>query len=385
MTVETQASDPAIGPKSHLLGPASPDKMGPEIRGAMHTVRPGIFVGASLLLAACLLAFAPQAGGAVKTDIIVLTNGDRITGEIRGLSNGILTYKTDDMGTLSVEWERIIRISSAWPFILEDLRGRRYTGALHETPKDGEVMVLAESGPVTLRLGDIVGIVRFGKRLGQRFQGNLDLGFSLQKAQKYTQLNVAANITYLSQKWELKTDFSSYFTSQEDVQDIKKNFLNFNVMRLLKKRWTAAGFWQFEQNTELNLSLRVLAGAGFGRYFLRTNRNVLSAVAAVDVTRENYMDETESKTNMEGVLGADFNAFRYWFPNMSVSSSFYAYPSLTEKGRIRLSFKTTIRYEVFRRFFVSLGFSDSYDSQPGGETTTKNDYSLTFGISWSLT
>ena len=148
---------------------------------------------------------------------------------------------------------------------------------------------------------------------------------------------------------------------------------------------TAASFAKLEQNTELNLDLRVLAGAGIGRYFLRTNRNVLSAMAALDVTRENYIDATESKTNMEAVLGANFDAFRYWFPNMSLTSSLFAYPSLTEKGRVRISFQMNIRYEVFRRFYVSLGFTDSYDSKPGGETTTKNDYSLTFGISWSLT
>ncbi len=124
MPVEPPTSDPAIGPKSHLLGPGSADKVSPEMRGAMHTERSGVFAGASLLLVACLLAFVTRASAAVKTDIIVLTNGDRVTGEIRSLSDGLLTYKTDDMGTLSVEWERIKRISSEWPFILEDLAGR---------------------------------------------------------------------------------------------------------------------------------------------------------------------------------------------------------------------------------------------------------------------
>lgn len=337
-----------------------------------------------LLLVGCLLT-SVTAFAADKTDIIVLANSDRVTGEIRNLKDGLLTYKTDDMGTLSVEWERIKRISSQWPFILEDKNGVRYTGALRETPEDGEVTVLTESGPVTLKLVEIVSMARFGKRLSQRFQGYLDFGLSLQKAQKYTQLNLASNISYLSQRWSVQADANSYFTSQENVQDIKKILLAFNAMRLFKKRWTAAGFFQFEQNTELNLVGRLLAGAGVGRYFLRTNRNVLSAVAAVDVTRENYYDATESKTNMEAVLGASFNAFRYWFPNMSVSSSLFAYPSLTDKGRVRAHFQANIRYEVFRRFYVSLGFIDSYDSKPGGETTTKNDYSLTFGISWSLT
>jgi hypothetical protein len=338
-----------------------------------------------LFLAAALFARVPQAAGAEKTDIIVLANGDRVTGEIRSLTDGLLTYKTDDMGTLSVEWERIQRISSQWPFILEDVRGVRYSGALRETPNDGEVMVLTGSGPVTLKLADVVGIARFGKSLAQRFQGYLDFGFSLQKAQKYTQLNLAANLSYLSKRWGGRADASSYFTSQEGVEDITKNLFSLNALGLIKKRWAAAAFTQFEQNTELNLAGRLLLGAGIGRYFKRTNRQVIDGIAAIDVTRENYFDDTESETNMEGVLGVNFQAFRYVFPNMDISTSLHAYPSLTEKGRVRVNFQANIRYELFRRFYVSLGFHDSYDSKPGGETTAKNDYSLTFGISWSLT
>jgi len=339
----------------------------------------------ALLLAALLTGFGPQAIGAEKTDIIVLTNGDRVTGEIQNLSNGLLTYKTDDMGILSVEWERIKRISSQWPFILEDSRGRRYTGALHETPEDGQVLVLMESGPVTLNLVDIVGIARFGKSLIQRFQGYLDAGFSLQKAQHYTQLNLAGNLTYLSKKWDIRTAASSYLTNQEEVESITKHLISLSPKRIFKERWTAGAFFQFEQNTELNLASRLLVGAGLGRYFKRTNRQVISWVTAIDITRENYFDETASETNLEAVLGVDFQAFRYVFPNMSISSSLYTYPNLTTKGRVRVNYQANIRYEVFRRFYISLGFIDSYDSKPGGETTTKNDYSLTFGISWSLT
>ena len=270
-----------------------------------------------------------------------------------------------------------------WPFILEDRRGRRDAARSIESPgRRGRGPPGIEQ--VALELVDIIDIGRSGgaSRSASRLPGP---GSPCKGPRSTRRLDLAADLGYYSHSGRLRSDASSYFTSQENVQDIKKNNLSFDVMRLYKKRWTAAGFAKLEQNTELNLDLRVLAGAGIGRYFLRTNRNVLSAMAALDVTRENYIDGTESKTNMEAVLGANFDAFRYWFPNMSLTSSLYAYPSLTEKGRVRVGFQMNIRYEVFRRFYVSLGFMDSYDSKPGGETTTKNDYSLTFGISWSLT
>jgi hypothetical protein len=336
------------------------------------------------LLLTLFFVVGQPAAGADKTDVVVLKNGDRITGEIRGLQNGLLTYKTDDIGILSVEWERVVRISSVWLFILEDTRGRRYTGALQEAPEPGRVVVRAGEGPVTLELADIVGIARFGTNLFQRFQGYLDLGFSLQKAQKERTLNLAAQIDYISTKWDIRTDATSYLSSQENVPNTTKNLLTLDLKRVFENRWNAAAIAQLEQNTELNLRLRLLGGLGLGRYFIRTNRHVLDGIAGVDVTRENYYDETASKTGAEGVFGLSYRTFRYVFPNMDISASAYAYPSLTTKGRVRLKFQTNVRYELFRRFYVSLGFVDNYDSKPGGETTTKNDYGLTFGISWSL-
>ena len=42
---------------------------------------------------------------APKTDVVILVNGDRITGEVKALEKGILSYSTDSIGTISIEWE----------------------------------------------------------------------------------------------------------------------------------------------------------------------------------------------------------------------------------------------------------------------------------------
>lgn len=350
---------------------------GPRAAGAGRTA-------SGVLLLALLFALGLPAAGANKTDIVVLKNGDRITGEIRSLKNGLLTYKTDDIGTLSVEWERVVRISSTWLFIIEDTRGRRYTGALQEAPEPGKVVVRTGEGPVTLDLVNIVGIGRFGERLIQRFQGTLDLGFSLQKANQNTMLNLGANLNYVTTKWDIRAELSSYYAKQESVPSTTKILLGLTTMRVFANRWTASALAQVERNTELNLDARLLGGVGVGRYFIRTNRHVLNGIVAVDVTQENYIDETPPTTGMEAVIGVNYQTFRYVFPNLDISASAYAYPSLTTKGRVRATFQANIRYELFLRFYVSIAFVDNYDSKPGGETTSKNDYGLTFGISWSL-
>ena len=59
----------------------------------------------SLALSANLLAMPAVAA---KTDVIVLINGDHITGEVKDLSYGQLKFKTDHMGTIYIEWDKIV-------------------------------------------------------------------------------------------------------------------------------------------------------------------------------------------------------------------------------------------------------------------------------------
>ena len=61
---------------------------------------------------------------AQKTDVIVLINGDRITGEIKSYSAGRLVVDTDGAGDVSIKWNKIASITSDKEFEIET-HGRR--------------------------------------------------------------------------------------------------------------------------------------------------------------------------------------------------------------------------------------------------------------------
>ena len=58
-----------------------------------------------------LLCLAPAAHAA-RTDVVGLLNGDDVTGEIKSLEFGELRYGTDSMGTVSIEWEEVVALST---------------------------------------------------------------------------------------------------------------------------------------------------------------------------------------------------------------------------------------------------------------------------------
>src|SRR5262245_64645651 len=94
---------------------------------------------ASLALAVALAAQAPAL--AAKTDLVVLRNGDRITGEVKGLARGKLDYSTDDAGRLSIEWDKVARVVSPNQFQFELGSGVRYSGRLGSANRDGFIAV----------------------------------------------------------------------------------------------------------------------------------------------------------------------------------------------------------------------------------------------------
>src|SRR5215471_3919796 len=90
----------------------------------------------AIILSAVLLAAAPL-GARQKTDVIVMSNGDRITGEIKGLDAGVLKVDLDYVdGTISVQWLKVAHVESKQLFIVHSQDGSLYTGTLSTVPGD---------------------------------------------------------------------------------------------------------------------------------------------------------------------------------------------------------------------------------------------------------
>src|SRR5271157_2897211 len=80
---------------------------------------------ALLLVAAPLLARD-------STDVIVMKNGDHLTGEVKGLDAGVLYVSmTYILGTSSLDWTKVARLESKQLFIVKTQDGSVYKGTLN--------------------------------------------------------------------------------------------------------------------------------------------------------------------------------------------------------------------------------------------------------------
>lgn len=330
---------------------------------------------------------------AQKTDIVILVNGDHITGEIKGLSQGRLDYSTDDAGRLKIEWDKILRLTSNTFYEVEMSSGMRYFGTLGSSGVDGELVVeLATSN--TLPMGRVVHIVPVRGRFVDRLKAFLDVGFSLAKANSNLTINVDGEVAYRGPKWGSSLRANSYVQSQSDAEGTSRGKVELTGTRYLAMRWNGVSFVSAEQNEEEDLDLRATLGIGGAYSISQTNSHELRTGAGAVITQERYSDTTSTGAladtagwNFEGLLLLAWDVFRLDSPELSISTDLTAFPSISSLGRIRSELNVRIKYEVFSDFNVGVTFWDSFDSRPptpeGQDTKVSNDYTVTFTIGWS--
>jgi hypothetical protein len=330
----------------------------------------------------------PRAASAVKTDTVILVNGDRITGEVKALSRGKLDYSTDDAGRLSIEWERVTRIQSPNPFEVEMGSGMKYFGKLENGEADGTV-VIRDTTAVTVRIPDVVAITPLNASLLLRTRGFLDVGFTLAKANKATTFSLSGETDYRGPKLGTRLAFDSYAQGQESSPTVTRNAGQLTLAWFLPKRWSAFGLGAVEQNDELDLDVRYTGGGGMARVLQKSNRSDISAAAGLVATRERFdvggdsTSAVDESSNLEGLLLLGWNAYQFNTPKLDFSTTLELFPSLSEAGRVRGELNLRIKYELFPDFDVGIKLTDTFDSKPPEESISKNDYVTTLTIGWS--
>src|SRR4051812_41981855 len=97
----------------------------------------------TLALVLLALAGGTEASAAHRRrDVIELTNGDRVTGEIIRLESGTLSVQTAALGNVSIDWPDIASLVSEQLFEVRLSDGRRLVGAFGKSGQPGQLELL---------------------------------------------------------------------------------------------------------------------------------------------------------------------------------------------------------------------------------------------------
>ncbi len=329
-----------------------------------------------------LFALAPMAAWAQKTDIVILTNGDRVTGEIKKLEAGILQYKTDTMGTVNIEWRFIQTIITDKQQVIETIEGERWLGTLQKPEDSEDVQIVTVRGPVDIDPGEIVTAWPVEATFLDKMDLSFSVGYEYQKSTGIGNFSGASDFLYRTDERVFDATFRTNVTTQDEAEDQERFELRFNYQRLLENWRFRSLLASYESNEALGLDRRVTGGGAFGRYLRKTNLNWLQYYAGAIANAERSVGGEET-TSIEAVLGTRWRYFQYATPERVLDTTFSVFPSLTESGRWRSDLRTTFRLELLTDLFWTMEFFATYDSEPLDLDAEKSDYGIITGFGWS--
>jgi hypothetical protein len=334
------------------------------------------------LLFMILAVFTP-ALMAAKTDIVYLKNGDRITGEVKSLLRGKLELSTDHMGTVNIDWEDIREVVSDVGQVVELSNGQRFFGPLQKPEESEMVIIKTEEGPVGLDALDVVAMYPAHAGFWQRLDFSGSLGFTWDKSSNVGKYNVNLDATYRRPESITTAGFVTELTTQEGREETTRGVMDGTHIMFHRNKRFRMVFGNLEHNDELGIDLRTLLGVGTGWVPFRTQHHWLTIGGGLDANHEIPLDG-DAQTNLEAVLMVNYEYYKYNHPTRQFQSSLMVFPSITDSGRVRMSFNTSYDLEFVKDFFWRLSLYASYDNRPISEKASTSDYGFTSSLGYKF-
>lgn len=335
-----------------------------------------------ILVTVLTLATAPLGLAQGRTDVVTLANGDHITGEVVRLERGRLEFKTDDVGTLYFEWDKVATLvaNRFVEVLLSD--GRRYLGTLGPASRRS-LSVVSLGGPVSLSMSDVTLITPIGGSFWSKLDGSIDAGYNYTRSSGVAQFNLNSETVYRKPASSIRLTASGTITQKgddsgrDDRGTIEASYLHYPWQHWF---FTAAG--RFETNESLGLVLRSQIGGAVGPRLINSTRAQMTVGAGLAVNEEHGVD-VEPTQNLEGLLIFRTAYYTYDRPKTNLDISLQYYPSLSNTGRQRLQADLGLKRELWKDFFASFTFFNTFDSRPPNPSADQNDIGFVFSLGWS--
>ena len=328
------------------------------------------------------IVFLPVANA--NTDVVVFTNGDRLTGEVKLLERGKLSFKTAATDTISIEWDDVASLKSDQNIQVETESGDRFLGHLGAASSEGKVLVETTTGAVQLDVDRIVLMHPIEKKGIARFDGDITAGFNFAKANAMRQAHFGLDLEARTETRIFSLNMYSVTSDSADNSSSQRHSADISYQRLLADRWLIGAVLRLERNDELQLDLRTSLGIGGGRNILQTNSSTVSLIGGLQVSRENVSGNELDEDTLEAFATLNWDWFRYDTPELDFSTELQIIPNLTDSGRVRAELDISMKWEIVEDLFWELAFYDSFDSDPVVLGAEENDYGLVASLGWEF-
>ena len=311
-------------------------------------------------------------------DEVHLMNGDRLTGTIVKMEEGVLTLQTDYANELKIEWGKVQYLSSNSPLkilVPGEYRDPIRTFFYGSQALDG-VKELGPEGPIPLT--DISAINLEPVRLTGTVTigGNSTSGNSSTKA-----FNGATRLTLSANHQRLLIEGKYNYGQAGDQVTARNSLASLKHNYFVSKKVFIESFGMLEKDTLQNLQLRSTIGSGLGYQFIDTPRTTLSLSIGLAHVNEHFTNSPSNQTP-SGRWSLRWE-HSLWPDTVKLFHRHEGFYDINAGNALRLNADQGIRITVYKNLFFNVEYDLRLNTQPApGRKTT--DESVIFGVGYEL-
>ena len=325
-----------------------------------------------------------SAMNAQKTDTIVHVNGNILTGDFKKMIYGVVTWKMDGMGTISLEEPKISTIISKKNFEVKTESGHIYLASFEGSTERHKVYLLMEGSKKLVNINEIVEAYPIKSGFLMRTSGTLSLGANYSKGSGVATVAFSGNFTYRKKRQYFNLSWDSNNTYQGDSLSARKSDIALTWQRSLNNGWSSNVIIAANQNLQLGTKLRISLNLSAIKDLAYNDWNRLYVGAGLNFSQETSFNDNIPKTNdIAGLFQVKWKVYKLTNPKIWLDADVSYLPYLTDPGRNRLSINVNPQVKVFsNNFKIGLQTYYSYDSKPTTEDASNDDYGMSLQLTY---
>jgi len=378
----------------------------------------------SLVLAAVLpaAAFSPQAlsqaaGAEPKpaptADVLVLANGDQLTGKLLREADGTVTFHSDMAGDLSFTWDKIKSIRTTQKFAVIE-QGQHIS---RKTPdsnvaqgtiaiQDDTIQVAGKEIPeknaqYVVDQDSYIKQVRGNHGWGYGWGGSLSAGAADVQATQNSRTFTGAGtfvrtipgVSWMDPRNRTTADFTAAYgsVSQPGAATTKTNIVHADAEHdwFLSTRLYALVDTSFDHNYSQGLNLQQIYGGGLGFVLIKTPRQELDLKGDIHYERQNFGFTPgivpPTATPNKNLIGADIGDT--YMANLAHGMVFNQGLVVTPAFNIPKAYSALatagLTFPVYKRLGFNLSALDDFLNDPAFGSK-KNSFQFSAGLTYTL-
>lgn len=324
----------------------------------------------------CMLLLSASATAAA--DVVVLNNGDRLSGVVDSIDGEQVLLKTDYAGIVPINMDAIVQLETDQAFDI-DVGGTQHNGRF---AFDGQQQIVTDeqTQPVELAAVSRAGQNRLKiPSLGREWTSRADVALVISNGNSDTQsLNTLVESTLTRDRVEHAV---SLLVANEEAEEetTKEQFdLDYAYKRFLSEQWYASGNAEYFRDDLKGIDQRVTLGAGMGYQFWDDSFGSLSTEVGISAVQEKRDGAEETDPAIR--WGLAYKRFLLAKKLELFHKQSVLYIPDSDRGEV-LSSSSGARYALSNRIDTTARVDVRHETEPSpGNSKTDVTYTLGVGV-----